>query len=118
MTTSNPDQYGSTSGPRDGQPGAFQPISTPAPGAGAPTPTPPPASAPAPASAPGEADGWHPGRGAGNFDNKKGLLAAATPLAFIAFFAFGMMGGWAWSWIFFLVPSALAAFMRGSGRDC
>ena len=46
------------------------------------------------------------------------LTLAVGALAFIAFFAFGMMGGWAWSWIFFLVPSALAAFMRGSGRDC
>ncbi|MEO7068865.1 MAG: hypothetical protein ABI131_00065 [Nostocoides sp.] len=46
------------------------------------------------------------------------LAAASGPLALVLFFVCGFLGGWAWSWIFFLLPGVLYAWNRGGhARD-
>ena len=62
--------------------------------------------------------GWHPGRGAGNFDRMSGLMAISVPLATLAFFILGFTtGGWGWAWIVFLIPPILRAYERGGRRN-
>ncbi|MEI2778173.1 MAG: hypothetical protein V9G19_19845 [Tetrasphaera sp.] len=44
-----------------------------------------------------------------------GLIAASGTLALIAFVFCGVVfDGWAWAWVFFLVPAAIRAFQHGS----
>ena len=46
------------------------------------------------------------------------LAAASGPISLILFFVCGFaLGGWAWSWVFFLLPGVFYAWNRGDGRD-
>ena len=102
---------------------------------GTPPATPPPpvryqpeASAPAPAPAaqpanlptPSPSPATSPATAAGPVDHRPTtgdrLAAVSGPLSFVLFMVFGFLGGWAWSWIFFMLPGILYAWNRG-GRD-
>lgn len=79
------EQYGSTSGPQDGQPGEIRPIPVP--------------QVPAPHSPP---------RSSGNQLLAARLMAVSGGVALCLFFICGFLfGGWAWAWIFFLVPGLM-----------
>lgn len=56
------------------------------------------------------------GRVAGPRSARGGILAASGSLALIAFLFCGLaLDGWAWAWLFFLVPGALRAWLGSSG---
>jgi hypothetical protein len=116
VSTSHPGAYGSTEGPQDGEPLNYRPIPTPQPpqppvpyG----TPAPPAPSHPAP-SHPAGLPTSAAGARTGSVDRMGGLLMASGLLATLAFFVAGFMGGWTWSWLFFLVPPVLRAYYSGS----
>ncbi len=45
------------------------------------------------------------------------LAAVAGPLSFVLFMVCGFLGGWAWSWLFFLLPGLLYTWNRGTGHQ-
>ncbi len=79
-----------------------QPQPPPPPHSASPVPAPPPSAVPAPAaSGPSTADR---------------LVAVSGPLSFVLFMVCGFLGGWAWSWIFFMLPGILYAWNRAERK--
>ncbi|MGX7677643.1 DUF1707 SHOCT-like domain-containing protein [Jatrophihabitans sp. DSM 45814] len=69
----------------------------------------PAASGRAPAPATRQSDGF--------VDRNGGRLMAITgPVCTLLFFVCGFLGGWAWSWVFFLVPGLVFGIIRGEDR--
>lgn len=85
--------------PSDAAPAAYPPVGMPQP------------SDPAPPAPPVPYSG-------GQSPPVSRLVAMSGSLALLAFLACGfLLRGWAWAWIFFLVPGLVRAWYRDPGRD-
>ncbi len=101
MGQDSTERYGSTSGPQDGQPGEIRPISVP----------------PVPAPVPSGPAQQNPARRPGDQLLAARVMAVSGGVALLLFFVCGFVfGGWAWAWLFFLVPGLLRTWFA-VGRD-